>query len=117
MSSESAHVQWLFNEKKRLDDLIAKAPERKRKIDEETKVNRRKRVEVNKMIALYGAAEPDEEAAVIAEIDGRIKCPHCTDSFSSKALVGTHMRKVHDIFGGLSGKVRPERNSGKARAA
>jgi uncharacterized C2H2 Zn-finger protein len=122
--SETAHVQWLLNEKVRLDKLISGAAARKKKIDEDTKRHRKMRTEVNKMIALYGEVDANEDSEAVATIEGRTKCPHCPETFTNNARVGEHMRKAHGIYGGLSGKVRPEvaarfskPKSGKGKAA
>lgn len=107
---ETAHVQWLLGEKVRLDKLIDGAAERKRKIDEDTKRHRKMRTEVNKMIALYGEVDVVTDATTVAEINGRLICPQdeCAETFTTKARVGEHLRKAHGIYGGLSGKVRPD---------
>ncbi len=109
-ASETAHVQWLLQEKKRLDKLISGAAERKKKIDEDTKRHRKMRTEVNKMIALYGEVDVIEETNTVAEINGRLVCPQdgCIETRTTKARIGEHLRKDHGIFGGLSGKPRPD---------
>lgn len=125
-ASETAHVQWLLKEKVRLDRIIAGAKDRKKKIDEDTKRHRKMRTEVNKMIALYGELDVDEHTESVAEIEGRIPCPQpgCEVTRTSKARMGDHLRKQHNIWGGLSGKPREDRvgvstrrGSGKGRAA
>lgn len=48
-----------------------------------------------------GAEVPAEEPVE------RMKCQECGKEFNRKGL-GQHMRQVHNIYGGVSGKIRPE---------
>jgi hypothetical protein len=112
--SETAHVQWLFKEKERIAGLRRRIPERRKKLIEEDKRYATIEKEINKMIALYGVVSVDEDTAMVAEITGKVPCPQqgCGKAYSTPALVGAHMRKEHNVYGGLSGRAWPEENRG-----
>lgn len=110
MENQSAHVRWLLAESKRLDAVIA-----------EGKRARKLKTEINKMIALYGEVEPGAQDVVngVVDVDNRISCTECLETFTTKARVGQHLRKDHNVWGGLSGRQRPEsrKSTRKVRAA
>jgi hypothetical protein len=97
-STESAHIRWLLAESKRLDAVIT-----------EGKRARKLKTEINKMIALYGEAEPEAGDVVnaVPNAEGKFHCPECNVALSSKPSVGAHLRRTHGIKGGLSGRLRP----------
>jgi hypothetical protein len=53
------------------------------------------------------------------ERNPRIACPvnGCTKAYANRGAVGGHMRKDHGIYGGLSGRERPDRVKGATRVA
>jgi hypothetical protein len=45
--------------------------------------------------------------------DGLYGCPHCPKALATPGGLGTHLRSVHGISGGISGKPRPTKKRGR----
>jgi hypothetical protein len=115
-STESAHVRWLLSEYKRLQRVLDRNKTERQRLLEVDKETRKLMGGVNTLIALYGATDPPEAVAPADRparsdedaVEGGVACPECGKFSKTKAAVGTHMRTVHGIRGGLSGRVRTD---------